>query len=183
MSATEFIEKLFGELPELFKNEDELRELWGRPNTRKSLLTGLEERGYGDEQLAEVRRMIDAEKSDLYDVLAYIAFALVPISREERVNAHRGEVYKAYDRRQREFLDFVLDQYVREGVQELDDENADTDSYAAFWTYYTTEFLRLRLGYEHSESDVPELDGLGTAWFELNFVFGSHPVEPYWVNR
>jgi len=122
MSAAEFIEKLFGELPELFKSEDELRELWGRPDTRKGLLAGLAERGYGDEQLAEVRRMIDADKSDLYDVLGYIAFALSPLSREERVNTHRGEVYGAYDEQQRKFLDFVLDQYVKEGVQELDDE-------------------------------------------------------------
>jgi hypothetical protein len=68
-------------------------------------------------------------------------------------------------------------------TEQLDDEDAETDSYAAFWTHYTTEFLRLRVGYEYSESDVPELDELGTAWFELNFVFGSHPVEPYWVNR
>jgi hypothetical protein len=68
-------------------------------------------------------------------------------------------------------------------AEQLDDEDAETDSYAAFWSYYTTEFLRLRIGYEYSESDVEELDELGTAWLELNFVFGSHPVEPYWVNR
>jgi hypothetical protein len=59
----------------------------------------------------------------------------------------------------------------------------ETDTYAAFLTYYTTEFLRLRLGYEHTKSDVAEMDGLDTGWLELNFVFGSHPVEPYWVNR
>jgi type I restriction enzyme R subunit len=46
-------------------------------------LERLSEKGYGDEQLSEIRRMIDAEKSDLYDVLAYIAFALAPITREE----------------------------------------------------------------------------------------------------
>ena len=68
-------------------------------------------------------------------------------------------------------------------TEQLDDEDADTDSYAAFWSYYTTEFLRLRLGYEYSVSDIDELDDLGTAWLELNFVYGSHPVEPYWVNR
>ena len=28
-----------------------------------------------------------------------------------------------------------------------------------------------------------QLDGLNTALIELNTVFGSHPVEPYWVNR
>ena len=78
MSAAEFIARLFGELPALFKDEDELRALWGRPDTRKALLESLSEKGYGDEQLSEIRRMIDAEKSDLFDVLAYIAFALSP---------------------------------------------------------------------------------------------------------
>ena len=122
MSAAEFIEHLFGDLPELFKNEDELRELWGQPETRRALLTGLGEKGYGDEQLAEIRRMIDADKSDIFDVLAYVAFALAPITREERVTSHKEDVYGSYTDKQREFLDFVLDQYVRQGVQELDDK-------------------------------------------------------------
>ena len=73
----------------LFKDEDELRALWSVPDTRKALLEGLGEKGFGDEQLAEISRMIDAEKSDLFDVLAYIAFALAPITREERVETHR----------------------------------------------------------------------------------------------
>jgi hypothetical protein len=68
-------------------------------------------------------------------------------------------------------------------TEELEDDELDTDTYGAFLTYYTTEFLRLRLGYEHTESDVAEVDGLDTGWLEMNFVFGSHPVEPYWVNR
>jgi type I restriction enzyme R subunit len=122
MSAAEFIERLFGDIPELFKNEDELRKLWGRPDTRKALLVGLEEKGYGEEQLAEVRRMIAAEKSDLYDVLAYIAFACAPISREERVSTRKDRIYARYDEKQQAFLDFVLDQYVKEGVGELDEE-------------------------------------------------------------
>ncbi|NOQ42628.1 MAG: DEAD/DEAH box helicase, partial [Desulfuromusa sp.] len=86
MSAKEFIEHLYGELPGLFKDEEELRTLWGQPNTRKALLDGLAEKGFGEEQLAEVRSMINAENSDVFDVLAYIAFALSPISREERVD-------------------------------------------------------------------------------------------------
>lgn len=68
-------------------------------------------------------------------------------------------------------------------AEELADASLSTDTSGAYLTYYTTEFLRFRLGLEHSESDVPELDGLDTALLELNFVYGSHPVEPYWVNR
>jgi type I restriction enzyme, R subunit len=78
------------------------------------------EKGYGDEQLGDIRRMIDAEKSDLFDVLAYIAFALAPITREERVNTHREQIFSRYDDKLQAFLDFVLFQYVKEGVGELD---------------------------------------------------------------
>jgi type I restriction enzyme, R subunit len=120
MSAAEFITRLFGELPQFFKDEDELRGLWGEPDTRKALLESLSEKGYGDDQLSEIKRMIDAEKSDLYDVLAYIAFAMPPITREERVNTHRDQIFSRYDRKLQAFLDFVLSQYVKEGVGELD---------------------------------------------------------------
>ena len=85
MSAAEFVEKLFGELPRLFKDEDELREIWCQPDTRKALLEQLAEKGFGDDQLAEIRRVIDAEKSDVFDVLAYVAFALAAITRAESV--------------------------------------------------------------------------------------------------
>jgi type I restriction enzyme R subunit len=120
MSAAEFITRLFGDLPALFRDEDELKSLWGQPDTRRALMEGLSEKGYGHEQLSEIRRMIDAEKSDLFDVLAYIAFALPPITREERVNGHREQIFSHYDNRLQAFLDFVLFQYVKEGVGELD---------------------------------------------------------------
>jgi type I restriction enzyme R subunit len=120
MSAAQFIQRLFGDLPELFKDEDELRALWSQPDTRKALLESLAEKGYGDEQLAEISRMIDAEKSDVFDVLAYIAFALAPITREERVETRRDRIFSDYDVKLQAFLDFVLSQYVKEGVGELD---------------------------------------------------------------
>ncbi len=120
MTATEFVERLFGEIPELFKNEDELRAIWSRPDTRKTLLAGLAEKGYGEEQLTEISRLIDAEKSDLYDVLAYIAYASAPMSRRERVIAHKSLIFSQYIGKQQEFLDFVLEQYIKAGVGELD---------------------------------------------------------------
>ena len=52
--------------------------------------SALAEKGFAGEQLAEISRMINAEKSDLFDVLAYIAFALAPITRSERVEKHKG---------------------------------------------------------------------------------------------
>ena len=122
MSAAQFIERLFGDLPELFKDEAELRELWGRPDTRQKLLQGLGEKGYGKEQLAELARLIEAENSDLYDVLAYVAFAFAPITRQERVNTHRDLIFAPYGDKQREFLAFVLDHYIQQGVEELAEE-------------------------------------------------------------
>ena len=120
MSAAQFIEHLYGEFPALFKDEDELRAIWGQPRTRKALLDGLAEKGFGEDQLAEARTMINAEQSDVFDVLAYIAFTLPPISREERVESHKNEIYTRYEDKQRTFLEFVLGEYVKEGVGELD---------------------------------------------------------------
>jgi len=122
MSAAEFVTRLFGDLPDMFKSEDDLRRIWSRPDTRKALLEALAEKGYGSEELAEIRKMIDAEKSDLFDVLAYIAFALAPITREERVIARRADIFARYDGELQQFIDFVLSQYVRQGVEELDQD-------------------------------------------------------------
>jgi type I restriction enzyme, R subunit len=120
MTAAEFVERLFGEIPQLFQDEDELRSIWSRPDTRKALLAGLSEKGYGEEQLTEISRLIDAESSDLYDVLAYIAYAAAPISRIDRVIAHKSLIFSRYVGKQQEFLDFVLEQYIKAGVGELD---------------------------------------------------------------
>jgi type I restriction enzyme R subunit len=120
ISANQMVEKLFGELPRFFKDEEELRKIWSRPDTRKALLQSLSDKGFGSEQLAEISRMINAEKSDVFDVLAYIAFALAPLSREERVDSHRPIIFKRYDPKLQTFLDFVLAQYVKQGVEELD---------------------------------------------------------------
>ncbi len=80
MSATEFMEDLFGKLPEFFKDEDELRTLWSEPGTRKKLLNGLSEKGFGIDQLTEMQRVIEAEQSDLFDVLAFVAYADEPLT-------------------------------------------------------------------------------------------------------
>ncbi|MGE0045964.1 MAG: EcoAI/FtnUII family type I restriction enzme subunit R [Hyphomonadaceae bacterium] len=122
MSAQEFIERLFGELPALFQDEAELRQLWGDPATRKALLSELAERGYGAEQLADIQELIEAQASDVFDVLAYIAFAAAPVSRADRAALRREEILGSYGAKLREFLDFVLDQYVEVGVEELETE-------------------------------------------------------------
>jgi len=62
-------------------------------------------------------------------------------------------------------------------------EKSVTQSFAAYASYYTSEYFRLRLGYEQRWSDIQQFNDIGSLLFEVNFVFGSHPTEPYWVNR
>src|SRR6202047_2056538 len=122
MSAQQFMEMLFGKLPEFFKDEAELRALWSAPDTRKKLLEGLAERGFGKEQLAEMQKIIDAEKSDLFDVLAHVAYAMPTLTREERAAKAKVVINSRFNNKQQMFLDFVLSHYVKVGVQELDQE-------------------------------------------------------------
>lgn len=119
ISAEEFLRRLYGNLPDFFRNEAELRRLWGDPATRQQLLQGLAEKGYGRDTLAEVQRAIDLEQSDLFDVLALLAFQLKPVSREQRAEGAKVEFSTHFNSKQRVFLDFVLRQYVQLGVDEL----------------------------------------------------------------
>jgi type I restriction enzyme R subunit len=122
MSAQQFMELFFGRLPEFFKNEADLRALWGAPDTRAKLLQGLSEKGFGAAQLGEMQRIINAEKSDLFDVLAYVAYALPTLTREERATRAKVRIRAQFSNKQQTFLDFVLAHYVTEGVHELDQE-------------------------------------------------------------
>ena len=122
MSAAQFLEMLFGRLPTFFQDEDELRVLWSVPDTRKKLLEGLAESGFGSDQLTEMQRIIDAENSDVFDVLAHVAYALPPQTREERAAMARREISTHFNEKQRTFLEFVLAHYVTQGVHELDQE-------------------------------------------------------------
>jgi type I restriction enzyme, R subunit len=120
ISAEEFLQSLFGALPEIFKSEDELRAIWSKPDTRRKLLEELSEKGFAKQQLQEFQRILNAENSDLYDVLAYIAFHADIIERVIRADKAKLQL-DHYDPKQQEFLNFVLSQYVKEGVEELDD--------------------------------------------------------------
>jgi type I restriction enzyme R subunit len=139
ISAQQFMELLFGKLPEFFKNEAELRKLWSTPDTRKKLLNGLAEKGFGHEQLREMQKIVDAEKSDLFDVLAYVAYALPPLTRAERAARAKVAISAHFNSKQQSFLDFVLAHYVGVGVDELDQEKL-------------TPLLRLK--YSNSISDA-----------------------------
>jgi type I restriction enzyme R subunit len=121
MSAAQFLESLFGVLPEFFKDEDQLRDIWSDPATRKALLLGLADKGFGRQALVEMQKAIEAEKSDLFDVLAYVAYTRAPLTREDRVAQAKAGINSSYkNNRQLAFLEFVLGHYVDEGVDELD---------------------------------------------------------------
>ncbi len=123
ISAEEFLNNLFGELPNLFKSEDELRTLWSNPLTRKVLLEKLEDVGFGKNELSTLQVLIDAEKSDLFDVLEYVFNSdIKPMTREARVAAAQATIFALLNNQQKEFIEFVLSKYIETGVEELDQE-------------------------------------------------------------
>lgn len=122
ISIQEFMDNMFGAMPEFFKDEEELRKIWSNPTTRKVFLEKIAEKGFGKDELEILQKMIDAEQSDLFDVLTYISFLTKPISRAERVEQSKDKIFSGLDEKQKEFLDFVLSKYEEKGVEELDEE-------------------------------------------------------------
>jgi type I restriction enzyme R subunit len=122
LSAEQFIAQLFDtlSLPEFFSSEAELREVWSNPITRKTLLGRLSEVGFSEGDLKEIQTLIDAENSDLFDVLEYVAFVKPTVSRIERVLASRIDAKRYLSPNQMDFIQFVLDRYVATGVEELE---------------------------------------------------------------
>ena len=123
ISAEEFLNNLFGELPKLFKDEAELRQLWSNPITRKTLLSNLEEAGFPKEDLLTLQKLVDMEQSDLYDVLEYVFNGdYIAISREARSQAAKATLFALLNDKQQEFITFVLNKYIETGVDELEQE-------------------------------------------------------------
>ena len=119
LTVEQFLRSLFGELPAFYKDEQELRRIWSDPLTRSELLTKLGEQGFSIVDLGKIQELIAATESDLYDVLAYISFAAPKKTREKRATSARKRVADEFSDRTREFINFVLDHYVTEGVEEL----------------------------------------------------------------
>ncbi|WKZ47896.1 MAG: DEAD/DEAH box helicase family protein [Anaerolineales bacterium] len=122
ISAQQFVENLFGVLPAFFKSEEELRKIWSNPVTRKALLDELEKAGFGKDELSIAQSLINAENSDLLDVLEYISFLQPPITRERRVANSQSKIFASLTSEQKQFIEFVLSKYIEVGVEELDQE-------------------------------------------------------------
>ena len=118
LSTQQFIEEMFGRLPDFFSSSEDLHKIWADPDTREALLEKLAEAGYGTDVLKDIRRIIDAEKSDLMDVLEYIAYATTPIERAERAE-RINDYYVTLNVAQKQFVEYLVRAYVRSGVDEL----------------------------------------------------------------
>jgi type I restriction enzyme, R subunit len=136
ISAQEFMASLFGKLPELFKDEEQLRTLWSNPLTRKILLQKLEDAGFAKADLQTLQSLVNMEKSDLFDVLEYVFNAnFNSMTREARVAAAEATIFALLNEKQKEFIEFVLSKYVETGVEELDQEKLPlllTNKYQTF---------------------------------------------------
>ncbi len=119
IAIADFLEKMFGELPQFFSSEAELKEKWSNPATRVELLDALNMAGYGIEVLRSVQEVIDAEDCDLLDVLEYIAYSVEPIERVQRVEDRRTQIFNGLSAEQRELVEFIISKYINQGVTEL----------------------------------------------------------------
>ncbi len=122
ISAEDFLKRLFNtlKLPEILESEENLRKLWANPMTRIDLLEKLEGEGVRKGDLLKLQKLINAEDSDLFDVLEYIVYTEPPVSRAARVQTNEDNIYNILNESQREFVSFVLRNYVEVGVDELD---------------------------------------------------------------
>ena len=118
VSTEEFLTTMFGQMPQFFTSIEDLQEKWSDPNTREALLNKMDEAGYGKEVLKQIRTLIDAENSDLLDVLEYISFNVEPIERTERVKKVERYMNTLSDK-ERDFVGYIINLYVKEGVDEL----------------------------------------------------------------
>lgn len=119
ISAAEFLNRLFGDLSGIIGDEDELRRIWSDPDNRERFLTQLAEAGYDRDRLDEIRHLVDAPKSDLFDVLAYVLFTSDPKTRRDRAERLRQGRMDEYQGELRQLLLGILSAYENVGEEEL----------------------------------------------------------------
>lgn len=119
ISAAEFLQRLFGDLSGMVADEDQLRAIWSNPDNREHFLAQLEDHGYDRDRLDDIRRLVDAPKSDLYDVLGYVLFANPPRTREDRAEALRQDGLGEFSDEMRELMLGILKAYEGAGEGEL----------------------------------------------------------------
>jgi len=70
-----------------------------------------------------LQKLVDMEKSDLYDVLEYVFNGdYIAMTREARAKAAEATIFALLNDKQKEFITFVLSKYIETGVDELGEE-------------------------------------------------------------
>jgi len=125
LTTDAYLEMLIGVLAGFYNDEEGLRTIWSHPSERKLLLSHLKEMSIDEPQLNDLKTIFEAEKSDIYDVLAHLSFNLEIKTRSERVlGVENSEFMEKYQSdKAKEFIAFILKRYKKDGVKELDDGN------------------------------------------------------------
>ncbi len=124
LKTDEYLKFLIGVLGEFYDNEEKLREIWSNPANRKEMLNKLSDMGIDESQLSDLKQIFEAQESDIYDVLAHLSFNLDIKSREDRVLAVSSSNFaqKYHNEKAKEFIEFILERYKKDGVKELDED-------------------------------------------------------------
>lgn len=156
LSSEDFLMKIFGKLPEIYENEHQLRMMWAHPESREAILQKLESLGLGAEMQENLKKMFEAEKSDIFDILLYLSYGYDMKNRDERAkNAeHFAENFES--EMARDFVHFLLDLYERNGI--LD--------FGSKWLASKIELFNRGQAREIAES-FGGIENLRKAYFEL----------------
>lgn len=124
LKTEDYLELLIGVLGRLYNDEDGLRSIWSNPSNRKEMLHKLREMHIDEEQLDDLKLIFEAEDSDIYDILTHISFNLEIKTRSERVIHVENSkfVEKFHNEKAKEFIEFILNRYEKDGVKELDED-------------------------------------------------------------
>ncbi|ALG91175.1 MULTISPECIES: EcoAI/FtnUII family type I restriction enzme subunit R [Actibacterium] len=155
ISAQEFLERLFGDLAGIVADEDQLRAVWSDPDNRERFLEQLSDRGYDRDRLDDIRRLVDAPDSDLFDVLSYILFTNPPKTRNERADNVRRDGLGQTAEETKALLLAILAAYEERGESELRTKKLGT-------------FLTARYGsVSEGKAKLGGLDAIKTAFREM----------------
>lgn len=126
LTIEEYIKRLFGMLPTFLDGEEDLRERWSQPESRQQLLNVLEESGFPEDKLEMTRRFLELEQCDMLDVLAFLAYNTTPMERQRRAEILQAQAIKQYSKAQQDFVNYIMQLYVRNGFKELGSEKLPT---------------------------------------------------------
>ena len=126
LTIEEYIKRLFGMLPTFLDGEEDLRERWSQPESRQQLLNVLEESGFPEDKLEMTRRFLELEQCDMLDVLAFLAYNTTPMERQRRAEILQAQAIKQYSKAQQDFVNYIMQLYVRNGFKELSSEKLPT---------------------------------------------------------